>query len=89
MTTLKCGLAPTDIGKARQYLRVMDMVSTFERPFAVDRRGTTIQAGDIVLHRGQLRRVLEIETVGGPVVLLADAAGRTTSAPASQLQLVL
>lgn len=59
-----------------------------ERPFAVDRRGTTIQAGDIVLHRGLLRRLASLETDSGRAVL-ADGAGATTAVHPSELELVI
>jgi hypothetical protein len=66
----------------------MDDLSTLaERVFAVDRRGTTIQAGDLVLHRGRLHRVVSLETTGE--VLVVDGAGTTSAVPASELELVL
>ena len=59
-----------------------------ERPFAVDRRGTTIQAGDFVLHHGHLHRLASLETDSGKAVLV-DGAGATTAVHPSELELVI
>jgi uncharacterized protein (DUF39 family) len=60
-----------------------------ERPFAVDRRGTTIQAGDLVIYSGQMRRVASVDAVRCGTVSIADSAGAATSVPTSEVELVI